>query len=201
MLNEDYSGIDTLISEKIETAINTKIKNYKKNCKFFLYGFIGFVLLIVSFGLFGGGDFLIAIHNKIFLPPEFGTSAEDSFPAISYEATFELTSKTTEQQKALRFYASKGQRVEAYFKIIYGNNIPVSDGKNTPVVITVDGNFIDTKEGAGFYDITKDIDCDRKFIGKKNIHTIVFSLLDTVELTDLEVTIICLVLVKHKVKK
>ena len=195
---ESHGRLEELVADEVKRVVNQRVTEYRLRFRYFLYGLGALIGLLIAGGLLGGGDIVRVLHNKAFLV----VGGDPEFPAISYEATFDLRGDVPALQlQALNFFVVKGQRVEIFAQFI--DRFPDEKQPNR-VFVSVDGNPLSEKSfdkfGSGFYDISNKINWDRPLIWEQNVHSIEFALDDTQMRPNAWVTVVCVVLVKHDLK-
>ena len=197
IINSDIeSKYSDLIDEKVNRAIDIRIKQYWNYLKVFLYGLGTLFIILIILGLLGRADIIRYFHNQAF-PPETPNTV-----VISYESVIELRANDDRlHYGSMNFYAEKGHMIELYLKIQH--SIEHNEGeKERKISIFVDNIPISNEPIAhffgGFQDITDKLNWNSD-IGQqpKSVHQVGIQLDDT-QLGNLEneLNINCVIIVR-----
>lgn len=190
--------------EDIEAIVDKKLadhdKRLKEKFKYFIYGLVSLIFLIIITGLITKRNLIILVHDTIFNYPNKTNSTIQkilsSEVAISYHRSFWLENPDQPNEKML-FYASPSQRVQVYIESShYGTSI-----ERRKVIAWLNETELGNPKAdfkGGFKDITKKLFNEESSfsIRGENIHLLEFGLDQTqpIDLND-KVYIDCVIIV------
>ncbi len=174
----------------IDRAAERVLKKLRVRLKYFVYGFFGFILVVVFAEMVSKEELIRTWHSRMF--------PASHLVAISYEATIELREGGKGSNSGhLSFYSTNDQRVKMY---AYFNHRFDSDGEPWQIVVAVDNHEVFDEPSdqllGGFREITDVVGLGRSPTRTDRIHSVSFSLFDGQPIDTMEVvTVECVVLV------